>query len=112
MNTISCYFCKDLILDMQDKIQISDMYFCRNTECYINGIPKYKVQFFRGFKEKEFFVLDKFYLELDYVKKITSISELNIIILFNTIKFNKIIDFDFNDIESVIKKITKIILLS
>lgn len=88
------------------------MSICENKECmldnelfrftYINNCSEYAVKF----------IIDKYYIYIDYFNNKTSISELDLILLKNMVVFNFVIDFNFSDKKSILNKINKMLVLS
>jgi len=111
---MNCYFCNYNLIE-QEEINLKPIqkhYFCKNEFCHIYGMPRHKVIITSDIKTYEYILLDKFYIQFDYIKNITAISKLDVVILSNTIYINKILHFNFKDIDNTASRIKNILIFS
>jgi hypothetical protein len=108
---MKCYFC-DKILFARKTFK-ETILSCESYRCQTHQIPRYQVIMSDdGYKIYEAFAIDKYYIQIDFIKKTTNISLLHIVILTGIVNLNYPIKFDLSDYNKTLNKIKTLIILS
>lgn len=81
---INCPFC-DRKLCTRNWLKNVTHYVCENADCEYHSQSRYAESWSEDKIVTQIFMLDKFYIKVDFEENTTTISELDVIILLNTV---------------------------
>lgn len=107
-----CPFCNDRLEIWHN--DYCTMYSCTNIDCINDDMPRYKVIYnnYPTYLTGYVFMLDKYYIQIDYTNQITVISRLEGCMLFNSIQVAAPLSVDFDDLDAFLDKIKTILIFS
>lgn len=109
---MKCPFCRSRM-----RAQAYDIYttfICLESGCINDDMPRYQVVYknYPTMLWSKTYMLDKYYIQVDFLEKITKISVLDTIILLDTIIIPHAINFDLSDIPIAAQKIRTLMVFS
>lgn len=121
-----CPFCKVQLrlsegcIDKNNNIRPNwNHYFCDETACMNDDMPRYSVNYRRIFTSKEdgektacSFMIDKYYVQIDWEDNTSTLSTLYGPILMDSVVLPRALDLDMDDLSSVVQRIKTLLLFS
>lgn len=121
----NCPFCKvelrksESFVDRNNIIRTRfNHYFCDETGCLNDDMPRYAINYAWGPNKEDgektscIFMIDSYYVQIDWEKNCSILSTLDGPLLLGSITLPKALDFDMNDLASVIKRIKTLLVFS
>jgi hypothetical protein len=89
-------------------------YGCVDDNCVNDDMPRYQITYnnYPTFLIGYTFMLDKYYIQINYPNQITTISRLEACFLFDNIELPTALIVDFNNLETLLNKIKTILTFS
>lgn len=93
-------------------------YFCDETGCMVDDMPRYSVNYAWGENKEDgektscCFMIDTYYVQIDWEANTSTLSTLDSVILLGSVVLPRALDFDMNDLPSVIKRIKTLLVFS
>ncbi len=120
-----CPFCKVVLrksegcIDRYNIIQTKwNHYFCDEINCMNDDMPRYQVNYAwasnkeDGKKTSCCFMIDLYYIQIDWEKNTSTLSTLDGPILLGSITIPKALDLDMSDLASVVERIKTLLVFS
>lgn len=121
----NCPFCKvklrksEGFIDRYNTIKHNfNHYFCDETGCMNDDMPRYQVNYAWGPNKEDGkktscnFMIDSYYVQIDWEEDTSVLSTLDGPILLGSITLSKALDLDMSDLASVIKRIKTLLVFS
>lgn len=120
-----CPFCKVELrkstgyIDKNNNIKsLWNHYFCDETGCMNDDMPRYQVNYAWGPNKEDTektscnFMIDTYYVQIDWEENTSTLSTLNGPILLGSITIPKALDLDMSDLASVVERIKTLLVFS
>ena len=125
LHSRNCPFCKVALrkaegcIDRYNIIQPTwNHYFCDESDCMNDDMTRYSINYDRDPNQEDCektscnFMIDSYYVQIDWVEDTSVLSTLNGPILLGSVTLPKALDLDMNDLASVIKRIKTLLVFS
>lgn len=125
LSSHKCPFCKVELrkstgyIDKNNNIKsFWNHYFCDETGCMNDDMPRYSVNYAWGPNKEDGektscnFMIDSYYVQIDWEEGSSILSTLDGPILLGSITLPRALDLDMNDLASVIKRIKTLLIFS
>ena len=109
---MKCPFCRSRM--SAHSYDIYTTFICLDESCLNDDMPRYQVVYknYPTMLWSKTYMLDKYYIQTDFIENITKISVLDVVILLDTIIVPHAINLDLKDIDSAARKIRKLMIFS
>ena len=89
-------------------------YGCDDHSCEVDGMTRYKVSYYNypTYLISRSFMLDKYYIQIDYTANTTTISTLYYILLKDSVVIPRALAVDFKNMKGLLNKIQTLLLFS
>ncbi len=83
-------------------------------KCVVDEVARYQVSYknYPTIIQSKAFVLDKYYVQIDYLQSKTIISTLEICFLIDSVEIPRILDVDFKSLDITLDKIKTLLIFS
>lgn len=108
-----CPFCKYPLFESRGYIGYWKEYFCNNDICEISNMTSYMYALDEKYNMISLsFIIDQYHIDVYIDNNMTIISKLDYCFLVDPIQINSVVDFDMNDLVSVLSKVKTLVLFS
>lgn len=120
-----CPFCKEPLRLSEGFIDKNNIikpefnhYFCDETACMIDDMPRYSVNYSWGKNREDnkkiscSFAIDTCYVQIDWEENISTLSTLYGAILLDSVTIQKALDLDMDNLSSVTERIKTLLVFS
>ncbi len=89
-------------------------YGCDSVVCAVDDMPRYQISFnnYPTYLLSKTFMLDNFYVQINYYANETVISKLEACFLFDTVILPKALPVDFHKLQDFLNKINTLLIFS
>lgn len=107
-----CPFCRSRLLRMEGNIFTS--YSCRSKSCFMDDVSSYTISYFNypTRLNARSFRLDKYYIQINYDQNWTTVSKIEVCVLFGSITVQRALELDFKNTDKLLEKVKTLILFS
>lgn len=109
-----CPFCDKKMEERVFSLSHHSWCGCTNAGCEFHGQPRYQTTTSSADNKiiSESFILDTYYISIDYVENTSKISTIDVVILLGTITLPKAIFFNLKNLKETLTKIKTLLMLS
>jgi phenolic acid decarboxylase len=109
---MKCPFCNMRLQVWQHAFET--IYACVENNCIVDDMPRYQIAYnnYPTYLLFKTFMLNNFYVQINYSDNETVISRLKACFLFDTIKLRRALSVDFNNLQDLIDKINTLLIFS
>jgi hypothetical protein len=109
---MKCPFCKARLQVWQEMFHTT--YGCNQIGCVVDDMPRYQITFnnYPTYLLSKTFILDKYYIQIDYPNNKTTVSKLVACFLIDTIQLERCLAVNFNNPQDLINKINTLLIFS
>ncbi len=109
---MKCPFCSSKLQGWTHSFHTT--YACIAEECIVDGMPRYQIGYNNYPTKLSFrtFMLDKYYVQINYENKATIISILEACFLLDSLEISRVLEVDFKNMDALLTKVKMLVLFS